>query len=64
MHNLMKKKVFTAVVSEPKIITKIINQSQLNKLCLNYMQPWALGLNQNCVFSLLLSHFPCCSLFF
>lgn len=28
----MKKKVLTAVVREPKIIIKIINQSQLNEL--------------------------------
>lgn len=55
MHILMKKKVLTAVVREPKIIIKIINQSQLNKLCLNYMQPWAFGLKENYVFSLLLT---------
>lgn len=57
MHVLTKKKAFTAVVSKPKIIMEIINQSQLNKLCLNYTQLWAPGLKQNYVFYLLLHIF-------
>lgn len=47
---MKKKKVFTAVVSESNIIMEIIIQSQLKKSCLNYIQLWALGLQQNRVF--------------